>query len=256
MADFVTGFYNNVLARTPAPSEVVAWADFLLANPTPAAASAMAHGFLDGPEFLSKARTHAQFVTILYRVFLEREPDGPGLAGWVGNLLDGFDTALPGFVNSQEFRSLLPSFQDRTRVDAVVLRLYVEVLGRTPNPSELSAWTDYIVATGDLLGVARGFLRCRRVQQPRRTLAQHVVILYRTFLGRDPAPSEIGPWVDYIQSFPDQRRELLHREPRVPKPLRVAVPLIEPLRAFRVSAGRRGGTRGPGTTPHASAAPL
>jgi Zn-dependent metalloprotease len=201
VADFVTGFYNDALGRTPAPSEVVAWADFLLTNPTPAAASAMAHEFLDGPEFLSKARTHEQFVTILYRVFLEREPDGPGLAGWVGNLLDGFDTALPGFVNSQEFRSLLPSLQDRTRVDAVVLRLYLQVLGRAPNPSELSAWTDYIVATGDLLGVARGFFRSAEFNNRARTLAQHVVILYRTFLGRNPAPSEIGPWVDYLQSF-------------------------------------------------------
>ncbi len=27
------------------------------------------------------------------------------------------------------------------------------------------------------------------------------MILYRTFLGRDPAPCEIGPWVDYLQSF-------------------------------------------------------
>jgi Zn-dependent metalloprotease len=201
VSDFVTGFYNDVLGRTPAPSEVVAWTDFLLANPTPAAASAMAHGFLDGPEFLSKPRTHAQFVTILYRVFLEREPDGPGLAGWVGSLLDGFDSALPGFVNSQEFRSLLPSFQDRSRVDAVVQRLYVQVLGRAPSPSELSAWTDYIVATGDLLGVARGFFRSDEFNSRPRTLAQHVVILYRTFLGRDPSAAEIGPWVDYHESF-------------------------------------------------------
>ncbi len=55
-------------------------------------------------------------------------------------------------------------------MDAVVLRLYVEVLGRTPNPSELSAWTDYIVATGDLLGVARGFFRSAEFDSARRTL--------------------------------------------------------------------------------------
>lgn len=34
-----------------------------------------------------------------------------------------------------------------------------------------------------------------------RTLAQHVGILYRTFLGRDPAPPEVTPWVNLFQSF-------------------------------------------------------
>jgi hypothetical protein len=201
LASFVTGFYLRVLGRTPADSEVQAWVNFLIANPTPAGARTMALGFLDGPEYLSRPVTLTSHVTLLYDVFLGRAPDAPGLAAWVGKLQDDFDTALPGFVNSPEFQSLLPNLQDRSAVGAVVTRLYQEVLGRTPAISEVAAWTEYIAATGDVLGVAQGFFGSAEYNGTARTLAQHVVILYRTFLGRDPAPAEVTPWVDYLQSF-------------------------------------------------------
>ena len=198
---FVTGFYDEILGRLPSAGELSAWTGFLQANPTPAGASGFAHTFLDGPEYLATPVTPEGFVATLYRVFLGREPDAPGLAGWVGALLAGYDTVLPGFVGSTEFRSLLPSTQDRPAVDAVVTRLYENVLERAPAANEVRAWSDFIVATGDVLGVARGFFRSAEYNAAPRNLATHVRILYRTFLGRDPAPAETGPWVDLLQGF-------------------------------------------------------
>ena len=81
MSTFVARFYELVLERTPAAAEVAGWANFLRANPTPASASTMAHGFLDGQEYLSRPVTLASHVTLLYNVFLGRPPDAPGLAG-------------------------------------------------------------------------------------------------------------------------------------------------------------------------------
>jgi hypothetical protein len=180
---------------------IVCQSDSANVNETRAAARTQALAFFDSPEYLSQPVTLASHVTLLYERLLGRSPDAPGLAGWVGRLQADYDTALPGFVNSQEFRSLVPNLQDRPAVGAVVSRLYKEVLGRTPDAAEAGAWTDYVVATGDLLGVARGFFDSAEYNGTPRTLAQHVVILYRTFLGREPAPAEVGPWVDYLQSF-------------------------------------------------------
>ena len=199
--DFVIGFYQDVLGRSPAQAEVNAWVAFLLANPAFESASLMAHGFLDGQEYLSHAVTLTSHVTLLYNVFLGRAPDPPGLAGWVAHLQAQFDTALPGFVNSSEFQRLLPNLQDQVAVSAVVTRLYQQVLGRAPAADEVAAWTGYIAVTGDVLGTARGFFDSQEYNATARTLAQHVGILYQTFLGRAPAPEEVTPWVNYLQSF-------------------------------------------------------
>ena len=201
VATFVAGFYHAVLARQPTASEVDAWEAFLRSQRTTRSASQMAHSFLDGPEYLGRAVTLTDFVTLLYDVFVGRAPDAPGLAGWVAHLQGRFDSALPGFVNSAEFQRLLPSLGDPAVVAPVVRRLYEEVLGRHADPSEIEGWTSYITATGDVLGVARGFFGSREYNATPRTLAAHVRILYRTFLGRDPAGSEVAPWVDLFQSF-------------------------------------------------------
>ena len=198
---FVTGFYQSVLDRTPSFGELAAWTAFLTANPTPASASGLAHTFLDGPEYLSRPVTQNGFVTLLYHLFLDRAPDAPGLAGWTGFLQQQFDSALPGFVNSAEFQALLPDLHDAAAVRPVVTRLYQNVLARTPAADEVNAWTGYIVATGDVLGTARGFFDSAEYNATPRTLAAHVVVLYRTFLGREPSFSEVGPWVDFLQAF-------------------------------------------------------
>lgn len=198
--DFVTGFYLLVLHREPAGAEVAQWENFLSENPTSGSVSSMAHAFLDGAEYLDRAETLSTYVTLLYQLFLARTPDAPELAGWVSRLQSDFDTALPGFVNSSEFRTLVPDVHNRAGVDAVIERLYRQVLGRTPAASEVAAWTDYTVATGDLLGVAKGFFGSAEYNGTVRTLAQHVAILYRTFLGRDPAAAEIPPWVNFLEA--------------------------------------------------------
>ena len=201
LQDFVGGFYASVLGREADAPELTGWVSFLLANPTPAAASALVHGFLDGPEYLARPVTLGRHVTLLYDLLLDRAPDGAGLADWVARLQGQFDTALPGFVASAEFQRLVPDVHDRPRVGAVVTRLYQQVLGRDPSASEVSPWTDYIGASGDLVGVARGFLGSTEYNATPRTLAEHVAVLYRSFLGREPTPAEVPPWVDYFEAF-------------------------------------------------------
>lgn len=196
--EFVRSFYQLILGRSPSVDEVLAWGEYLAVSRAPAAAGALAHTFLDGPEFTARGSTPAEYVALLYRAFLGREPEPAGLDGWVAALLASFHAVLPGFVDSPEFRALVPDVRDRSGVDAVVRRLYEQVLGRVGAAAEVAAWTGYVVATADLAGVARAFFDSQEYNSQARTLAEHVTTLYRTFLARDPSPAEVAPWVEYL----------------------------------------------------------
>ncbi len=103
VANLVTRLYTQVLLRAPEPAGLAAWVDFI--KNTGDFAS-MAQGFLLSPEFESRAMTFRDYVTILYRTFLGREPDGPGLDAW-GLVLRTklLDVINSGFVPSPEFQS-------------------------------------------------------------------------------------------------------------------------------------------------------
>ncbi len=63
--------------------------------------------FLRSPEFLSRNTSNTEFVTLLYRVFLDRVPDAPGLAFWVAQLTQGTatrDQLVTQFAASLEFQ--------------------------------------------------------------------------------------------------------------------------------------------------------
>jgi hypothetical protein len=199
--DSITELVQEILGRAPAPFELAGWRFHILANPTAAGIGTFGHALFDGGEYLSKPSTPRAYVTLLYRSILDREPDPGGLESWLQLLQAQFDTALPGFVNSQEFGRIVPSTQDQAAVRAVVTRLYQQVLGRQPAATEVTQWANYVVATGDLVGMARGFFGSAEYNGRARTLSEHVVILYRTFLGREPAAHEIPQWVNYLQSF-------------------------------------------------------
>ena len=78
------------------------------------------------------------------------------------------------------------------------MRFYVEVLSRTPGPSEVDPWADYLQATGDVHGMAKAFFDAPEYTQQDRRLIEHTTILYRTFLARDPIDAEALAWEGYF----------------------------------------------------------
>jgi Domain of unknown function (DUF4214) len=114
---------------------------------------------------------------------------------WVNDLLARFNTLLPLFVTSAEFQSLVPDCRDPTIAMALVTRLYQQVLSRTPSQDEVGPWTNYIVATCDLEGTIRLFFNSSEYLSVARTLDQHVTILYRALLAREPDASGLQSFV-------------------------------------------------------------
>ena len=196
--DFIGGLYLAILDRAPSASELNDWRGYLLAHQDNTGASGIIHTFFDGPEYAAKAVTPDSHVRLLYQLLLGRSPEAAGLAGWIGDLLRRFEPALDAFIDSAEFQFTVRSVTGRAALDALVRRFYLEVLGRPASGGEVNAWIDYIATTGDYRGAATAFFESPEYNSVPRTLAQHVRILYRTFLGREPEAGATAPWVSFL----------------------------------------------------------
>ncbi len=192
VAPFVSAFYQAALGRNPSAAEVNAWVEYLRDHPHLGGATVLVRTFFDGPEYRQRPVTPWLHVWLLYGSILGRAPSAGELAAWVGDLLARFDPILPLFVNSAEFRGLVPSLRDSTPVIAAVTRLYQEALGRTPSDAEVAAWAAYLLATGDMTGVAQRFFDSAEYLIAPRTVAEHSTRLYRALLAREPGLEEVA----------------------------------------------------------------
>jgi len=107
---FVTRFYQQCLNRGPDQLGLNNWVNGL--NNGSMAGADVAYGFVFSDEFINRNTTNADFVTILYRAFFDREPDPPGYAGWLSDLDNGESRGciLKGFIGSQEFINLCAEY--------------------------------------------------------------------------------------------------------------------------------------------------
>lgn len=103
---FVTRFYNQTLGRAPEPDGLKYHVNQLAANKTNAAQ--LSETFVFSQEFLNRNVNSTDYMTILYKCFFDRDPDGDGLNYWLNKLAEGYSRryVLASFVNSQEFLNI------------------------------------------------------------------------------------------------------------------------------------------------------
>src|SRR5712691_4703372 len=194
--DFVTGLYQLVLSRTPSPGEVTLYASYYSQHPGRAGVGNIVNGFFGSQEFIDNIRfTPATYTTILYQAVLDRAPDPVGLSGFSAAVTEGLISIVPDFIGSAEFQGL----GVQNAAATFVQRLYVEALGRSPSGGEEGGWIA-LVAAGQSLTVVRGILASAEYAATARTLADHVTILYRGILGRQPGPVEVQGWAHVLVS--------------------------------------------------------
>ncbi|MBB2922885.1 SpoIID/LytB domain-containing protein [Cellulomonas cellasea] len=78
-------------------------------------------------------------------------------------------------------------------VQKVVTALYVDILGRGPDPEGLATWTAIVLRDGDAGQVARGIVMSTE------RLHTFVAAEYRAALGREPEPGGLQFWTEYLQ---------------------------------------------------------
>ena len=110
----VTGFVNRLyrlaLGRQPDAGGINDWTGRLLSKKeTP---KQVARGFIFSTEMSNKKLNNTEFVTLLYQVMMDREPDASGLADWVGRLEKGArrEDVYNGFADSVEFGRIVSSY--------------------------------------------------------------------------------------------------------------------------------------------------
>jgi uncharacterized delta-60 repeat protein len=193
---FVTDVYLAALGRQPDTGEVEYWVDALATEPTPDTARNMLHEVFDGPEFRQRPVNPWQYVEALYQALLGRDPAPAELDGWVQAVLDRFNTVLPEFLDSSEFQRLVPSCQDQAAVTLLVGRLYQQVLRRVASAEELAWWTQDIVTWCAVQGAVEVFFNSLEYLSVPHTLADHMTVLYRALLAREPDVGGLAWWVD------------------------------------------------------------
>lgn len=104
---FVTRLYQVALGRTPDASGYKLWVNGLKSGEyTP---EFVAYGFIFSREFTNKNLSNADFLTIMYNTFMDRDPDADGYAMWLNGLNSGEFTrefVFNGFVYSKEFTDI------------------------------------------------------------------------------------------------------------------------------------------------------
>ena len=114
VTSFTARCYRQVLGRKYDVPGLNSWCAKINAasNKKQAVVDMATNGFFHSPEFLKKNTTDAQYVTILYRTFLDREPDTGGFNNWLNKLSHGVsrDSVLNGFANSPEFAKLMAGY--------------------------------------------------------------------------------------------------------------------------------------------------
>jgi Domain of unknown function (DUF4214) len=158
----------------------------------------MLHVVFDGPEFRQCPINPWQYVDALYQAMLGRASDQAELDWWVQAVLDRVNTLLPAFVASPEFQRLVQSCQDQTAVTLLVGRLYQQVLRRVAGAEELAWWTQDIRTWCALEEAVEVFFTSLEYLSVPRTLADHVTVVDRALLAREPDAGGLAWWVEYL----------------------------------------------------------
>ncbi|MBO4636282.1 MAG: DUF4214 domain-containing protein [Clostridiales bacterium] len=107
---FATRLYTTCLNRNADEAGLMAWAR-QLSNQRDTGTGA-AHGFFFSSEFTNQNVSNGEYVTRLYRTFMNREPDEGGYNAWLAQLDEGVsrEDVFNGFAGSIEFARICASY--------------------------------------------------------------------------------------------------------------------------------------------------
>lgn len=106
VTSFVNRLYQVLLERAGEPSGLEYWCKLLLDKEM--TGDQVARGFVESKEFVGRGLSDEEYVTLLYKSILGREPDSDGKVNWVKALADGASRSAvyKGFSYSVEFKEL------------------------------------------------------------------------------------------------------------------------------------------------------
>ncbi len=209
---FVSRLYRNFLKREPDKKGLADWVDVLRFGKGTGAK--VVAGFVLSPEYKANSLGNEEYVTALYRIIFDREPDVAGLNAWVAVLEKGYTNkkVLAGFVNSEEFDNLCRdlgiargTYKPDETVDksnktaAFAARLYKICLGRAYEEDGLDNWVRALTyGTVDVYSVVKEFFNSEEFENRCLDDTEFVTVAYQTILDREPDVSGLKSWRDAL----------------------------------------------------------
>lgn len=182
---WVQAAYDDLLDRAPTPEELGA-ATARLGNGTPRAT--IARELSSSPEWISTS------ITRFYRDTLDREPDAPGLAHWVGEVRSRRKTLAQVAASFYAAREYFAN-AGGTNADWVT-DLYAKVLHRSPAPSDVVFWSNRTEAKGRTAVATE-------IYDSVESRRDRVTVLYGALLGRSPEPGGRDFWAERVRTQGD-----------------------------------------------------
>lgn len=107
---YIVRNYRLCLGREADEKGLNDWCDAILSGRN--TVKEAAYGFVFSQEFLKKNLSDEEYIRVLYRGFMDREADGPGLSAWkkVLNEDKSREHVFDGFADSIEFRDICASY--------------------------------------------------------------------------------------------------------------------------------------------------
>ena len=220
--DFVERCYTVTLGRGSDPDGFADWKDQLVTGKSVGAQ--VAYGFVFSKEYKNRNRTNEEYVTDLYKLFMDRDPDEAGFNDWVGKLNSGVsrEEVYVGFVNSQEFYNICDSYgitagafylgYDRNQVNNVNLfvdRLYDTCLGRRGDRKGQQDWVKKLL-NKEISGIecARCFVQSKEYVNKNLSNEEYVENLYLAMMGRASDTEGKASWVKALAEGEKTRDEV------------------------------------------------
>ncbi len=221
---FVTRLYTTLLKRDPDLNGHASWVKVLENHQDTGAG--VAWGFVFSTELKNKNLSNTEFVTRLYRTFLDREADAAGLASWVKQLDNGISREMifKGFAESQEFTAICRSYGiDRGSVNLTeprdqnagvtmfVFRCYQKALGRNADTSGLNNWAEVLLSRRESpKQVAHGFIFSPEMNSKNLSNEEFIKVLYRVFMDREADAAGLQSWIRVLEQEGKDREHVFN----------------------------------------------
>ena len=144
--------------------------------------------------------SNTEFVGLVYRNVLQREPDAAGLTHWTAALDRGMPRGLVmlGFSESSEFRNRIEPEVQAIEAAGPIGRLYRAYFLRAPDREGLNYWIDRGLPLDQ---VSQAFAESTEFRERYGELSDEafVTTVYRNVLDREPDASGHGHWVRMLR---------------------------------------------------------
>lgn len=219
---FVERMYTKALGRAADAAGVAYWTNTLLNKEKTAAE--VGYGFIFSEEYKNKNTSDAEFVEMLYNVFMDRASDIEGKNHWMGLLEKGYSRryVYRKFAHSEEYTQICKGYGITRGVITLVSerdlnpnlteyvgRLYSKALDRHPDDAGMNWWcTNIKNYTMTPVAAAESFILSPEFEAKNLSNEEYIKVLYRTFMGREYNQDGLNYWLGRINSG-ESRRTIL-----------------------------------------------